>query len=81
MRWLMLVGIADEVLEGVIFPELLVGDSVKRSKYCRSSCACVDLSLCRHILWELVLRQMRVLSLLINVTPRSKRINELLESV
>ena len=30
MRWLMLVGIADEVLEGVILPELLVGDSVKK---------------------------------------------------
>lgn len=28
----MLVGIADEVREGVILPELLVGDSVKRSK-------------------------------------------------
>lgn len=29
MRWLMLVGIADEVLEGVILPELLVAMGIQ----------------------------------------------------
>lgn len=37
----MQVGIADEVLEGVILPELVVGDSVQSSEYrlCINCCA------------------------------------------